>query len=187
MSALHATTWRSPTKRNDPEEVVSVVFAEPRDQRPHSLGGVSVREFSGCGFELINELGKGLGHDGSSLSLTPIVSRGNSVSSGLNVYLTPTEAAAVTRFGIHDDGVLTDMEEHTDKPVPCLWKYEDCAAPASWSIARACCGLSQGTICTTHLQRWMRRVVEKAGAPRRCARCGAHVTLGPHCYRVVPL
>lgn len=62
--------------------------------------------------------------------------------------LSPAEQDEVTRFGIHDEDVLRNMEEHWADDVPC----NRCKSPATWVlICRGTCQ-QRGFVCAPCLE-----------------------------------
>ncbi|WP_307470105.1 hypothetical protein [Microbacterium sp. SORGH_AS_0505] len=103
--------------------------------------------------------------------------------------LSPAERAEVTRFGIHDDDVLRDMESRLDEEIGC--SRAQCDAAASWSISARCCGVSL-QLCTAHLQ--LARIMTDIGfcgtGLVECVACGVRTRMPvafDELYRVVPL
>lgn len=56
--------------------------------------------------------------------------------------LSPAEQDEVTRFGIHDRDVITDMEKRLDTPPSCESR-ERCERPATVVLRHRCCGLTE--------------------------------------------
>lgn len=66
--------------------------------------------------------------------------------------LTPMEQATVTRFGIHDDDVIADMELRGDDTPRCAAKSnsEPCGLEASHTAVCSKCGIGVVLICLGH-------------------------------------
>lgn len=107
----------------------------------------------------------------------------------MSASLSPAEQQEVTRFGIHDDDVLRDMEMHLGDEIGC--SRAECEAAASWSLSARCCGASL-QLCTTHLQ--LARIMTDIGfcgtGLVECVACGVRTRMPisfDELYRVVPL
>lgn len=103
--------------------------------------------------------------------------------------LSPSEAATVSRFGIHDADVLAGMVEHADDRIQC--DRAECDASAEVRLIRSCCNRIFFA-CGPHFHRHRHQIEVELVKPRvhRCTRCGFRFP--PEAtfwdvYRVVPL
>lgn len=97
--------------------------------------------------------------------------------------LSPTEQAEVTRFGIHDEDVITDLEERMDETPRCVVSQlgVKCTATATHVLVCRSCGRQCGLVCTPHVE----EIIHASGWRGR-DKCGAE---GPlmDLVKVVPL
>ena len=85
--------------------------------------------------------------------------------------LSPAEQAEVTRFGIHDEEILRDLEEHWDDEIPCGAKK--CETAATVQVSSRCCGRSM-FLCARHYGRMVAVTQHHLCAPKGadCVSCG---------------
>lgn len=96
--------------------------------------------------------------------------------------LSPAEQDEVTRFGIHDEEQLRDLEDHLGDEVSCLM---ECGRAASAVLVMRCCGAS-GPHCQPCID------AKKFNLPAffsRCLHCGwtGFMCSFDDVFRVVPL
>jgi len=94
----------------------------------------------------------------------------------MSAVLSPAEQQEVTRFGIHDDDVIADMEAHLDDIVPCI--APSCTNEARWQIIMICCGAAF-PMCGEHLTRHRVRasfILDTARNRTFCKSCQASLT-----------
>lgn len=81
--------------------------------------------------------------------------------------LSPAEHAEATRFGVHDEEILRDIEEHLDDETMC----ETCEKSAiAWRLEMRCCG-TQSLVCAG-CRASIREYVGSTRMRGRLLRCG---------------
>jgi hypothetical protein len=66
--------------------------------------------------------------------------------------LSPAEQVEVTRFGVHDEDVIADMEEHRDDDVKCAVIHPPCDDTATHMLVCTWCGGQVCPTCAVHAQ-----------------------------------
>lgn len=103
--------------------------------------------------------------------------------------LSPAEQAEATRFGIHDEEILRDIEERLDDDLRCT--VGECEAAATVRVLHRCCA-HMHLVCDPHLARARRGWALNTAfvARTRCEFCGALTSMPRtfnEMFRVVPL
>src|SRR5690606_6750517 len=91
--------------------------------------------------------------------------------------LTPAEQAEVTRFGIHDEDILRDLEGRWDDEIPCGAKK--CETAATVQVSSRCCGRCM-FMCSRHLVKMIALTQRDLSAPKGadCKSCGTFFPSG---------
>lgn len=100
--------------------------------------------------------------------------------------LSPAEEAMVSRMGLFDEDVLTDLE-NSDVVGCCI---TDCREEAWWRISTYCCG-RRWEVCTPHKGAHRERNEARLAAkPQHCTTCNRNFPAGTayeDVFRVGPL
>lgn len=83
----------------------------------------------------------------------------------MSAVLSPAEQQDVTRFGIHDEDVIADLENHGDEVPTC----DGCPSPAVARIVHTCCSTVE-LQCAPHLTA-LRKWIEERDRVVICTAC----------------